>query len=70
MNAASIGLDYFFNTSFTLEMILKIITYGLLVESDTYLRDFWNILDGFIVCSSLIDMSFENVDLAVIKILR
>jgi hypothetical protein len=51
-------------------MILKIITYGLLIESDTYLKDFWNILDGFIVCSSLIDMSFENVDLAVIKILR
>ena len=51
-------------------MILKIISYGFFMEDDTYLRDWWNILDGFIVSSSIIDMSFENVDLAAVKILR
>jgi len=51
-------------------MMLKIITLGLVFESNTYLRDTWNMLDGFIVCTSLIDMSFSNVDLAMIKILR
>ena len=51
-------------------MVLKIITYGLFFEEDTYFQDFWNILDGFIVFSSIIDMSLDGVDLAAVKILR
>ena len=51
-------------------MVLKIITYGLFIDDDSYLRDSWNVLDGFIVVTSLIDMSFENINLPVIKVLR
>lgn len=52
----SSNMDYVFNALFTLEMTLKVITYGLFIEEDSYLRDSWNLLDSFIVFSSLIDM--------------
>jgi hypothetical protein len=64
------SIDILFNTCFTIELTLKVITHGLIVEEDTYLRDFWNILDSFIVVSSLIDMSVSSIDLAAVKILR
>jgi hypothetical protein len=34
--------DFAFNGLFAIEMCLKIITYGLVVDEDTYLRDTWN----------------------------
>ena len=49
-------MDYVFNALFTLEMVLKVITYGLFFDDDSYMRDSWNLLDSFIVFSSLIDM--------------
>ena len=64
------ALDYFFNISFVIEMVLKIVSFGCLFEEDTYFKDFWNILDGFIVFSSIIDMTLDGVDLAAVKILR
>jgi hypothetical protein len=51
-------------------MMFKVISMGLVVEDDTYLRDWWNILDGFIVSSSIIDMSLSTIDLGAVKILR
>lgn len=30
------ALDYFFNISFTIEMVLKIVSFGCLFEEDTY----------------------------------
>ena len=52
----SSNMDYVFNALFTLEMVLKVITYGLFFDDDSYMRDSWNLLDSFIVFSSLIDM--------------
>jgi len=38
----SLFLDYFFTAAFTLEMIIKTVSIGLVLEKGTYLRDSWN----------------------------
>ena len=63
-------LDYFFIAFFTLESLLKSIAYGFVFEKGSYLRESWNILDWFIVVTSLIDLAFTSINLPVIKILR
>jgi hypothetical protein len=63
-------IDDFFNCSFAIEMCLKIVSYGLIIEEDTYLKDQWNILDCFIVVTSLLDMALSGINLASVKILR
>lgn len=55
---------------FTIEAILKIISYGFILDDMTYLRDTWNILDFVIVVTSLIDSSLTNVNFSAVKILR
>jgi hypothetical protein len=70
MILASNIFDYIFNAFFTLEACLKIISYGFVIERDTYLRDIWNIMDFFIVVSALVDMSIESIDIPALKILR
>jgi hypothetical protein len=73
-------IDYGFNIAFGLEAILKIIcililifmlqAFGFFMDENSYLRESWSQLDFFIVISSTIDMSFESIDLPVIKVLR
>ena len=43
---------------------------GFVMDDNSYLRDTWNILDFFIVVTSLIDLSMTNVSIGAIKILR
>ena len=43
------NLDIFFTACFTLEMIMKIIAYGLVLCDNSYLRDDWCKLDCIIV---------------------
>lgn len=40
------------------------------MDENSYLTESWSQLDFFIVISSTIDMSFESIDLPVIKVLR
>ena len=63
-------IDLFFTISFTMEFITKSISVGFLLDQGAYLRDTWNMLDFFIVVSSLVDLALASVDLPVIKILR
>ncbi|EGR32725.1 hypothetical protein IMG5_072530 [Ichthyophthirius multifiliis] len=63
-------IDYVFNIIFTLEAMLKIIAYGFIFDENSYLTESWSQIDFFIVCSALIDMCFDNVNIPVIKILR
>jgi len=35
-------MDFVFNGLFTMEMVLKVLTYGLFIADDSYLRDSWN----------------------------
>lgn len=62
--------DMFFTVFFTLEALIKIVSLGLVMDEGSYLRDEWSQLDLFIVCSSLIDISFSSINLGAIKILR
>lgn len=63
-------LDYFFIVFFALESLIKSIAFGLVLEEGSYLRESWNQLDFFIVATSIIDLTFDNINLPVIKILR
>ena len=66
----SAKLDNFFIAFFTLECLLKSIAYGFIFEKGSYLRESWNMLDFFIVWTSIIDLAFDGINLPVIKILR
>jgi hypothetical protein len=54
-------IDKIFNFIFLLEMLVKLIALGLTMDEGSYLRESWNQLDFFIVNSSIIDMSTENL---------
>ncbi|XP_039761225.1 muscle calcium channel subunit alpha-1-like isoform X7 [Pararge aegeria] len=62
--------DIFFTGIFTLELFLKLITYGLLLHQGAFLRSAFNVLDMLVVCVSLISMSFKSGSISVVKILR
>lgn len=63
-------IDYTFTAFFTFESVFKIISLGFVMESNSYLRESWSILDFIIVIFSLIDLVLTNYDLSFIKILR
>ena len=63
-------IDIAFNVFFALEALFKAMTFGFVLDENSYLRESWNKLDFFIVASSLIDMAVESIDVPVIKILR
>lgn len=63
-------LDKGFTFLFTAECIMKIVAFGFIQDSNTYLRESWSQLDFFIVVTSLIDVSFSGVNLQIIKIFR
>jgi hypothetical protein len=63
-------LDYAFNIAFIIEMVIKLVALGIIMDNGSYLRDNWNRLDFFIVFTSIIEMAFSGIDLPVIKIMR
>ncbi|XP_062707905.1 muscle calcium channel subunit alpha-1 isoform X1 [Aedes albopictus] len=62
--------DYFFTTVFTIELLLKVISYGFLFHDGAFCRSAFNLLDLLVVCVSLISMFFSSGAISVIKILR
>jgi hypothetical protein len=43
---------YIFTSIFTLEMVIKVISLGFVINNHAYLRDYWNWLDfGIVVIS-------------------
>ena len=60
----------FFTISFLLESIIKSIASGFIMDRNSYLRESWNVLDFFIVVSSMIDLAMTDIDLPAIKVLR
>ena len=59
-----------FTILFSLEALIKAVAFGFVMDKYSYLREYWNILDFFIVVSSLVDLVLIDVNLPVIKILR
>ena len=45
---------------FTIEMMMKVIASGLICGTGTYLRTGWNVMDGFLVIISIIDLATMN----------
>lgn len=63
-------VDIVLNILFTFECLIKQVALGTIMEEGSYFRESWNQLDGFIVFTSLLDMSLTGVEVPVIKILR
>ena len=61
-------LNIFFNSIFLSESVLKIISYGFIYCPDSYLRDYWNVIDFLIVLISVIDMSLLNLNLTQFRV--
>jgi len=52
-------------------MILKVITYGFILNGkNSYILNYWNILDFIIVIFSFIGIFFSSSEMKKIKILR
>ncbi|XP_076620083.1 LOW QUALITY PROTEIN: ca[2+]-channel protein alpha[[1]] subunit D [Colletes latitarsis] len=64
------NFDYFFTTVFTIEIWLKMISYGFIIHDGAFCRSAFNLLDLLVVCSSLISMSFSSGAFSVVKVLR
>lgn len=56
-------IEYFFTICFTLEMVIKMIAHGLILDKNCYLRDYWNWLDCIVVIGSILAYlpNFSNV---------
>ncbi|XP_047037317.1 muscle calcium channel subunit alpha-1-like isoform X2 [Helicoverpa zea] len=63
-------IDYFFTAVFTLELILKVITYGFILHKDAFCRSAFNLLDLLVVIVSLISLDGSKNTVNFIKILR
>jgi hypothetical protein len=51
------NLDLFFQIAFTIEMMLKIFSFGFAMDENSYLTESWSQMDFFIVTTGLIDTS-------------
>ena len=69
MTEISDKMDIVFNSIFMFECLVKVISRGLIVGKNTYLKDSWCKLDFFIVITAVIDMSL-GIDLSILKLFR
>jgi len=67
------GAELCFLLVFGLEMVFKIIAFGLVLHKGAYWRDPWNVLDFVVVCLSVISIilgSVAGIDLSFLRGLR
>ncbi|XP_036357316.1 muscle calcium channel subunit alpha-1-like isoform X3 [Octopus sinensis] len=62
--------DYIFTSVFTIEIIIKLISYGLVLHKGSFCRSYFNLLDLLVVGVSLISINPSNEAISVVKILR
>lgn len=62
--------DCIFVGCFAIEGILKMVSYGFVIDKNSYLRDPWNVLDFIIIIASLLDVSITNIHLSFVKVLK
>ncbi|XP_060572053.1 sodium channel protein 1 brain-like isoform X2 [Ruditapes philippinarum] len=58
-DAATIS-EYVFLAIYTVEMVIKLLARGFIINSFTYLRDAWNWLDFLVICSAYLTIILEN----------
>ncbi|GLV39288.1 Ca[2+]-channel protein alpha[[1]] subunit D [Carabus blaptoides fortunei] len=69
-NQVLLIFDYFFTAIFTVELFLKMVSYGFILHDGAFLRSAFNLLDLVVVCVSLISTFFSHGAISVVKILR
>jgi len=63
-------LELAFQIIYTVEVILKILAFGFVFEKNSYLRDWWNILDFTVVCGSWLSMGSDTVNISAMRGVR
>ena len=63
-------IEYFFIAFFTLEMALKILAMGFILERGTYMRDPWNIMDFVVVVLGLASLYPQAGNYTAIRAVR
>ncbi len=51
-------------------MTIKIISFGLILDENSYFKDTWSILDFIIVFFSIVDLALANYNLSYIKVIN
>lgn len=64
----SSSIDTGLNLFFLFEVCIKIVAYGFYFDEETFLKDYWNVLDFFIVSTSLLDMIISDINISFIKV--
>ncbi|KAF8564900.1 hypothetical protein P879_01668 [Paragonimus westermani] len=62
--------DYFFTSVFTVEITLKMISYGFILHEGAFCRSAFNLLDLIVVCVALVSFVLRNQTISAVKILR
>lgn len=47
--------NYIFTILFAIEMVIKVVSFGFIIGDCAYLKDWWNVLDGFLVVISTVN---------------
>uniref|UniRef100_A0A8C5BLH5 Voltage-dependent L-type calcium channel subunit alpha n=1 Tax=Gadus morhua TaxID=8049 RepID=A0A8C5BLH5_GADMO len=62
--------DYAFTAIFTVEIVLKMTTYGAFLHKGAFCRNYFNLLDLLVVGVSLVSFGIQTSAISVVKILR
>ncbi|TGZ73626.1 hypothetical protein CRM22_001369 [Opisthorchis felineus] len=62
--------DYFFTSVFTVEITLKMISYGFILHEGAFCRSAFNLLDLIVVCVALVSFVLQSQTISAVKILR
>ncbi|XP_022081221.1 voltage-dependent L-type calcium channel subunit alpha-1D-like [Acanthaster planci] len=63
--------DYGFTVAFTIEILLKVISFGLVIHKGAFCRNFFNLLDLLVVTVSYISIALQGQGaISAVKILR
>ena len=69
-------VDFVFTPIFAVEVVLKILNYGVVMHKGAYFRDGWNFMDALVVSSAIASLVLSNDETAspqsqkVVKVLR
>ena len=63
--------DIILSVIFILECVLKILAWGLIFNgNESYLRNWWNVIDFAIVAFSILSLLSQDVDTGIFKLFR
>eukprot|EP00760_Papus_ankaliazontas_P006678 PhM_4_TR13136/c0_g1_i1/m.95968 len=62
--------ELIFTIIFTVEMVLKVVTYGFVLHRHSYLRNGWNVVDFVIVVIAVVSMTSSVQNLSTLRLFR